>query len=109
MDPGVGIGDAQIVIAEGFDNAAVGDRTALTQFEHPLQFAFQSLQVPDALLHLGELRARDLIHRLAGFGRIVGEVEKDADVVELEPEITGVTDEPEAPRPALIVKPLISR
>ena len=63
------------MIAQDFENPAVGDGVAAAFLEHALQFLAQSLQPGDTSLDLLQLTLRNAINVRAGMARIVGQLQ----------------------------------
>lgn len=95
-------------IAQRFDNATIGNPTSGAGGLHPLKLCAQCFQTPDLGLDSGELSLSDAVGFDAGAGRIVGQVEQRADIVDFEAELPGVPDEGETSEIGVVVNPIVA-
>ena len=87
------IGRAEGVVAQDFNDPAIGDFPTCTLHDHTFQFGLQSGQARQAAFNLGKLRAGDGIGSGAGLVWPVREAEQVADRFQRETQIARVSDE----------------
>lgn len=87
------IDQAARVIAQNLDDAAVGDLSVSTLFDHALELGPQRLQPLDSAFHLFKLGARDSIGRVTGLVGIVGQIEQVSDCFQRKSKLSAMSDE----------------
>lgn len=90
------VGAAEVVVAEDFENAAIGDAAAGAFVDHAVEFGLEFAQQADAAPYVFAVATGDGVDLGAGavaFGR---EVDEFADLLDGETELAGVADEMQA-------------
>ena len=97
-----------LVRRQGLQDSALGDRAVAALPDKGGELTAEGAEVGELAVHLGNMLPRDGVHRLAGPFPLVGEAEKDADLLEGEAEVAGTPGEAqprELPRPVAPVAP----
>ena len=81
------------MVAQNFNDPAIGNPTACTLHDHALKFAFQRSQARKAAFNLGQLRPGDDIGGCAGLIGSVRETQKVSDSVQRKTELPRMPDE----------------
>ena len=87
------IGEAFLVIAQHFEDTAIGHPVGMAFADHALQLAPQCLEPGETRLDLRQLPARDRVDLGAGALGAVGKIEQFADRLQREAELPRVADE----------------
>lgn len=103
------IGAAEVVVAEDFEDAAVGDAAAGAFVDHAVEFGLEFAQQADAAAHVLAVAAGDGVDLGAGAVAFGGEVDEFADLVDREAELAGVADEVQALAVGPGISPLAAR
>jgi hypothetical protein len=103
------IGRAKRMVAQNFDNAAIGDLAACTLHDHSFKFGLQRCQSRKAAFNLCQLSLRDGIGSSAGLIRSVRQAQQVADRFEREAQIAGVPDEGQTLHRFAAVESLVAR
>lgn len=98
--------DAQTVIAEHLDNAAIPSLPLIVRVCHPRQFFAKLRKNGHASVHCRELLSSDLMCGRAIFGRFFGQSHQICDVIEPEPQFPRMAQECQPFECGVVVSPL---
>ena len=100
---------AEVVVAEDFQYAAVGDATAGTFADHAVEFGLEFAQHVDAAAYVLAVAAGDGVDLGAGAVALGGQIDQLANLIDGESEFPGMADEMQALAFGLRVAPLAAR
>ena len=81
--------------SERLDNAALGDRALPALVDQLLQLPTQDIEIGDLAFDIGQVLARDRIHRRARAVLLVAEIEKRSDLIDRKAKIACPANEAE--------------
>ncbi|KUM26301.1 hypothetical protein AU467_22400 [Mesorhizobium loti] len=96
------------LVRQGLDNAALGNMTLRTSFDHTAQFFAQRLEANDSGLDLGKPRPCGAVSNLARLMRVVLQVEQRSNGFDVEAELACVANECQAINILLSVQPALT-
>lgn len=100
---------AKPVIVQHLDDLAGGHPPASAFGRHPRQLCAQRLKLGDLRCNVGEVPLCDHVGFAAGTIRMIGQVEQGSDRIQVEAELTRMTNEGEAPQGDVVIEATVAR